>query len=110
LAEQVSPEITVQDAIRAVHDDSLSELISCADLVAIATQQRHSLQPEAVVEKLKTIKLESVKFQKASYKIGNEIIIVRMTSPLSLDFELKRYPTGLLRKPSFTYRITSIHP
>jgi hypothetical protein len=108
-AEQVSPEITVEGAIRAAHDNSLSELIYSADLVAIATQQRHSLQPEAVVEKLKAIKLESVKFEKVAYKMGEETILVRMTAPLSLDFELRRYPTAA-GKPSFTYRITSIHP
>lgn len=108
-SEQVSPEITVQGAIIAAHDDKLSRLIASVDLVAIATQKSHSMQPDTVVERLKSIKLESIQFQKSNYQMGDETIIVRMTAPLSLDFELKRYPTAE-GKPISRYRITSIHP
>lgn len=108
-AEQVSPEITVQGAVRAAREDKLSELIASVDLVAVATQPKHGMQPEGVVEKLKSIDLESVQFKDIDYKMGDEVIVVRMTAPLSLDFELKRYPTAG-GKPRFAYRITSIHP
>lgn len=108
VAEQVLPEITVEGAIRAAHDDSLSELISTADLVAIAARQRHGLQPEAVIEKLIAIELESVEFQTATYQMGDETIVVRMIAPIILNFEMSRYPAAE-GKPTFTYRITSIY-
>ena len=111
LGEAVSPELVVRGLIEAAHSNNLESFISNADLVKIDSVPRHGHSPELLLKMLRNIDLTKIVFENIARTGRPEKVIVRMTKPLSLDFDLELVaPRQRIGKEEDRYVVVSVHP
>ena len=89
-AESLQPDEVVRTLVRAAHDNNLQGVLDTADMVKIAAHPRHGRSPKALVAFLKGIDQKKITFQKQTHRGWPESALVRMTAPVSMDFEIGR--------------------
>jgi hypothetical protein len=111
LGEAVSPELVVNGLIEAAHSNNLENFISNADLAKIASAPRHGHTPESLLKMLRNIDLKKIVFENIARTGRPEKVTVRMTKPLSLDFDLELVaPRQRIGKEEDRYVVVSVHP
>ncbi len=111
LGEAVSPELVVRGLIEAAHSNNLESFISNADLVRIASAPRHGHTPESLLKMLRNIDLKNSVFENIARTDRPEKVIIRMTKPLSLNFDLELVaPRQRIGKDEDRYVVFSVHP
>jgi hypothetical protein len=105
----LGPESVVRGLVKAVNENDLRRVVELADLPRIATRPRHAQLPEDLVETLGAIDPDAIRFQEMSRTGRPRSAVVRMTAPLSLDFDLELRPSAG-QSPEAHYRVVGIHP
>jgi len=88
-ADQLSHEEVVRTLITAAKKDQLRRFLVTTDLPRIAAHSKHGHSPEALLDLLKKIPSGDLKFEVHHDEV-NKTTLVRLVSPLRLDFTLER--------------------
>jgi hypothetical protein len=108
-AESLGPEDVVRTLVRGAHENNLEWVVDNADLVKIASHPRHGRSPESLVEFLKGIAQDKITFQAIKREGWPKSTIVRMTAPISMDFDLELVK-ATEKKQEDRYVVVSVHP
>lgn len=108
-AESLRPEEVVKALVIAARQNDLKGVLDTADLVKIAQQKRHGRSPKDLVKFLKKINPKKLKFQDIRRKGWPKTAIVRITAPISMDFDLELVK-ATKEKQEDHYRIVAVHP
>lgn len=109
LAESLEPEEVVRILVAAAHENDLGRFVATTDLSRIENQHRHGHSPDALLALLKNIKVDQIKFQKFDRKGWPKTTTVRMTAPISMDFDLELTRTTYGKQEDH-YRVVAVHP
>jgi len=108
-AESQEPEEVVRSLVTAAQENNLQKVLETANLIKIASLPRHSRSPESLIQLLKGIDLKKIKFQKIKRKGWSKSTLVRMISPLSIDFDLELIK-ATKDKQEDHYKVIGVHP
>ncbi len=108
-AESLGPEDVVRALVRGAHDNNLRWVVDTADLVKIANHPRHGRSPENLVEFLKGIAQNKITFQAIKREVWPKSTVVRMTAPVSMDFDLELVKATEKRQED-RYVVVAVHP
>ncbi len=108
-AESLRPEEVVKALVIAIRQNDLKGVLDTADLVKIAQQKRHGRSPKDLVKFLKKIDPKKLKFQDIKRKGWSKTAIVRITAPISMDFDLELVK-ATKEKQEDHYRVVAAHP
>ncbi len=108
-AESLRPEEVVKALIIAARQNDLQGVFDTADLVKIAQHKRHGMSPKDLVKFLKGIDPKKLKFQDIKHKGSPKTTIVRITAPISMDFDLELVK-ATKEKQEDHYRVVAVHP
>ena len=108
-AESLRPEEVVKALVIASRQNNLQGVLDTADLVKIAQQKRHGRSPKDLVKFLKEIDPKKLKFQDIKRKGWPNTAIVRITAPISMDFDLELVKANK-KKQEDHYRVVAVHP
>jgi len=102
----LSPESVVRAAIVAARSEQRAEFVRLCDVAAIASKPKHGMGEKALMELLKSLKVEEVQFDAPPLTKESATITVRMRAPRQLDFDLtaSKQPNGAI------WKIVGIHP
>ena len=107
--ESHGPEDVVRALVRGAHENNLQWVLDTADLVKIASQPRHGRSPENLVEFLKGIAQDKIIFQAIKREGWPKSTGVRMTAPVSMDFDLELVKATEKRQED-RYVVVAVHP
>ncbi len=102
----LSPESVVRAAIVAARSEQRAEFVRLCDLAAIASKPRHGMEEKALIELLKSFKVEEVQFDTPLLTKESATITVRMRAPRQLDFDL----AASKQSNGVDWMIVAIHP
>jgi hypothetical protein len=108
-AESLRPEEVVKTLVIAARQNDLKGVLNTADLVKIAQQKRHGRSPKDLVKFLNKIDPKKLKFQDIRRKGWPKTSIVRITAPISMDFDLELVK-ATKEKQEDHYRVVAVHP
>ncbi len=108
-AESQEPEEVVRSLVAAAQENNLQKVLETANLIKIASLPRHSRSPEDLITFLKGIDLKKIKFQKIKRKEWSKSTLVRIISPLSIDFDLELIK-ATKDKQEDHYKVIGVHP
>ncbi len=108
-AESLRPEEVVKALVIAARQNDLKGVLDTADLVKIAQQKRHGRSPKDLVKFLTEIDPKKLKFQDIKRKDSSKTAIVRITAPISMDFDLELVK-ATKEKQEDHYRVVAVHP
>lgn len=104
-----------EDFVRSIIEDCVDNknIDNFVDFKKLSSNPRHPTTKESLVNKLKTLNLSKVTFEvnpKVLEQIsGKKLAVVRMLSPINIDFELELRETGIEVKP-YRWILISMHP
>jgi hypothetical protein len=107
--ETLRPEDVVRMLVRGAQENNLNWIIDSADLIKIASHPRHGRSPENFVEFLKGIDQEKITFQAIKREDWPKSAIVRMTAPISIDFDLELVKASEKIQED-RYVVVAVHP
>lgn len=108
-AESLQPEDVVRALVRAAHDNDLQGALDTADLAKIAAHPRHAQTPKALIGLLRRIDGRAVRFQLRTRGGWPDSAVVRMTVPVSMDFDLVRVK-ATIESQEDRYVVVAVHP
>lgn len=107
-AEARAPQLVITDFVKALQMNDVEHLKKHVALERIKEQPRHSYTIKQLKALFADVDASSIAFSKPAYEKTRKIIRIRMTKPLSFDFELQ-HQNAVNGKGDF-YRIIGIHP
>ena len=108
-AESLEPEEVVRALVRAAHGNNLQHFLDTTDLVKVATHPRHSRSPVELLQFLKGVDQGKITFQKQTRSGWPDSVVVRMTAPLAIDFELVLIKATIKNQEDH-YVVVAAHP
>jgi hypothetical protein len=108
-AETLGPEEAVRTLVRSVHENNLQAVLDTTDLIKIATLPRRGRSPENLIIFLKGIDQTKIAFQTIKRENFPKFTVVRMTAPVSIDFDLELVK-ATQKKQEDQYVVVGVHP
>lgn len=107
--EALSPDQTIKSLFQSVHTGDTNAMDQVADFDRIASHKRHAMSRARLVEFLRGIDVTKIEFAKRVTTGFPQSVTVRMTKPLSYDFDLELRKETPERQEDH-YVIVALHP
>jgi hypothetical protein len=109
LAESLEPNEVVRVFVKSLQNNDIQNISDTADIVRIASNSRHSMNSNQLVDTFKEIDVDKINFQERDSKEWPSTLTVSMLEPISYDFNLE-WKKATIEKQEDHYVVVSVHP